>query len=91
MPRYDFKCEDCGEIKEESMSFNASKSGLHCLCGGTMVRQMPKSISIAGCNRFMRKRGIDAKQDRYYANKSLEEKGKLPKGIKPERGVVNEH
>ena len=73
------------------MSFKESEQGMECECGGSMVRQMPTSISITGCNRFMRKRGVDAKQDKYYANKSLEEKGKLPKGIKPERGVVNEH
>jgi hypothetical protein len=53
-----------------------------------MIRRFPDRIGIIGCNRFIRKKGLDAKQDRYYANKSLEEKGKLPKEIKPEKGVV---
>ena len=88
MPKYDFKCELCGLVKEAIMSFKESEAGIQCDCEGNMVRQMPTSISISGCNRFMRKRGVDAKQDKYYANKSLEQKGLLPKGIKPERGVV---
>jgi len=90
MPKYDFKCDRCGLVVETIMSFEDSKLGRSCpKCGdGIMVRQFPKNVSITGCNRFMRKRGIDAKQDRYYAYKHLEEQGKLPKGIKPEKGVV---
>jgi len=89
MPTYDFKCNKCGDTVEANMPFARAERGFDCVkCDGRMVRQFPKSVSITGCNRFMRKRGIDAKQDRYYANKHLEEQGKLPKGIKPEKGVV---
>lgn len=91
MPNYDFRCPKCGQVIEKRISFEESEKGVSCPdshCDGLMVRKFPNRISIAGCNRFMRKKGIDAKQDRYYANKSLEEKGKLPKEIKPERGVI---
>ena len=90
MPTYDFKCNKCGQITERRISFEESEKGFICPdshCNGLMKRKFPSRISISGCNRFMRKKGIDAKQDRYYANKSLEEKGKLPKEIKPERGI----
>jgi len=93
MPIYDMKCEDCGLIEEVTMSFEESELGLACpdrRCGGHMVRQMSTRVSVTGCNHFIRKKGLDAKQDRYYANKHLEQIGKLPKGIKPEKGVVNE-
>jgi len=91
MPKYDFKCDKCGQVSERVMSFNDSEKGFDCPdshCKGRMIRKFPTSVSITGCNRFIRKRGIDAKQDRYYANKHLEEQGKLPKGIMPEKGVV---
>jgi len=89
MPNYDFKCNKCGKIEEGRFSFEEAQKGFAChWCNGRMEMQFPNKVSITGCNRFMRKKGIDAKQDRYYANKSLEEKGKLPKGIKPEKGVV---
>ena len=91
MPIYDFKCTKCGQIAERIMSFKKSEEGFVCPdshCNGLMERKFPNKINITGCNRFMRRKGMDAKQDRYYANKSLEEKGKLPKEIKPERGVI---
>ena len=91
MPKYDFRCPKCGQVVERLLSFEESEKGITCPdshCDGHMIRKFPNRIGIVGCNRFMRKKGIDAKQDRYYANKSLEEKGKLPKGILPEKGVV---
>ena len=89
MPKYDFKCNKCGKVEEGIFSYVEAQKGFPCgSCNGMMKMQFPTRISIIGVNRFMRKKGIDAKQDRYYANKSLEEKGKLPKEIKPEREVI---
>jgi len=89
VPNYDFKCKECKKLEERNVLWKERDNQI-CGCGGKMNMQIDFSgVQIIGVNRFMRKKGIDAKQDRYYANKSLEEKGKLPKEIVPEKGIVD--
>lgn len=38
MPRYDFECRRCDRIVERRMSFEESRKGFICGCGGIMER-----------------------------------------------------
>ena len=39
MPKYDFKCELCGLVKEATMLFKDTEAGIQCECEGNMERQ----------------------------------------------------
>ena len=82
MPKYVFKCQLCGKEKDEIMSFTDSEWGLTCKCSGFMERKFVPTKSIVGCNRYIRKRGLDPQQDQLEAMKSLERRKhmKLNKG-----------
>jgi len=75
MPKYIFKCPICNKTAEGYMSFEKSEDGVPCKCGGTMDRAFSTDVCFVGINRFMRKPGgIDPKQDREDAAKSLEKR-----------------
>jgi len=83
MPTYNFKCNKCNKTVEGYMSFKESEQGIPCKCGGIMERVFSTDVSFVGINRYMRKPGgIDPKQDREDAMKSLEKRKhmKLNKG-----------
>lgn len=80
MPNYDFKCEECGLIRTECMSFKDSEAGLACECRGNMVRQFTPCKNIHGFKPPY-KPGHDAREDRKRAFIAQERQGKLPKDI----------
>ena len=82
IPTYDFKCEECGLVKEGTMSFDESEAGIQCECEGNMVRQFTPNGNIhckwnppykPGTNNPLR--------DQQRANRMLDEKGELPKEL----------
>jgi len=77
MPLYDFKCKECGKIKEARIHFEESKKGIECECGGNMVRQFSKSVAIHNFERPY-KPGHNATEDRKRAFNNQVEKKKLP-------------
>jgi putative FmdB family regulatory protein len=53
MPLYDFRCADCGAIREVRASF-AEASGLELICtscGGTMMRALSKAAPVVLTSR----------------------------------------
>ena len=78
MPTYDFKCEECGVVKEETMSFKESEKGITCECGGKMIRQFTPNGNIHCSWNPPYKPGTNAKEDRRRAFNSQVEKKKLP-------------
>lgn len=90
MPRYDFKCTNCGKIEEKNMPYKDAIKGFACEnCNGLMVKQFTASISLICKWRPPYKKGHNAKKDRYEAFKGLQEKGKLPKSITPQNAHVD--
>ncbi len=81
MPNYDFKCKDCGTVKEKCVSFKESEKGFACECGGTMVRQFTPCANLRCAWKVPYKPGTNAREDRKRAYIGLEEKKKLPKSI----------
>jgi len=84
MPNYDFKCEDCGTVIEECISFKESEKGLVCECGGTMIRTFVPCLNLQCKWRVPYKAGLNAREDRKRAYMGLEDKKKLPKSVTPE-------
>ena len=61
IPNYDFKCHKCKKVEEGRFSFKEAEKGFPCSsCDGKMEMQFPTQIAVIGCNRFMRKKGMDA-------------------------------
>ena len=82
MPNYDFKCSLCGKTTERNMSFEKAEEGFACHnCNGLMERQFSTG-TIIGIDHFMQRPGMDAKQSKERARKSLEKRKtmKLNKG-----------
>ena len=81
MPKYDFKCQDCNRVSEVYMNMTQFDETI-CECGGVMKRLFPTKVYVIGCNRYIRKRGLDPQQDQLEAMKSLERRKhmKLNKG-----------
>ena len=84
MPTYDFRCEECGLVKEVTMSFKESEKGFACECDGHMVRQFTPNGNLLCRWNPPYSPGTNAKEDRKRAYMGLEEKKKLPKSVTPE-------
>ena len=78
IPRYDFKCKECGTIKEANIHFEESKKGIECECGGNMTRQFSPNLNIQCKWNVPYKPGHNAKEDRKRAFNNQVEKKKLP-------------
>lgn len=77
MPNYEFKCKCCGNTEEINCLFDEIKDmekDLTCQCGGKFKKIFTPAMAIIGCNRFIDKPGMDAKQSRERARKSLEKR-----------------
>lgn len=85
MPTYDFKCKECGLVKEATMSFKESEKGIKCDCDGNMVRQFTPTANLQCSWNPPYKPGTDAREDRKRAVVSQINKKKLDKN------EVNEH
>jgi hypothetical protein len=81
MPRYDFRCLNCGMIHEKNVPSDV-KEGT-CLCGGPQERLFPITRTLVCVWNPPYKPGLDANRDRFEAFKSLEERHKLWKGVTP--------
>jgi len=52
MPLYDFKCNICGDIKEEFHSIKDRHRSHPCICGGEYRLTILKSAAVHGCDSF---------------------------------------
>ena len=46
MPIYDFKCSNCGEVKEKIIFMWSDVGSQYCDCGGKQEKLLPKSVNI---------------------------------------------
>ena len=72
MPKYLFKCQKCQKETEIYCSYQDIDK-MSCECGGKLIKQFT-TANIIGCNRYIRKPGLDPEQDALEAMKSLEER-----------------
>lgn len=85
MPTYDFKCEECGLVKEATMSFKESEAGIQCECEGNMTRQFTPCGNLQCKWNPPYSPGINAREDRKRAVINQIEQKKL------KESEVNEH
>jgi len=73
MPKFEFKCNKCGNIVEDYMFYEEAKRGFPCECGGYYVKQFSKA-NIIGANPYIYKPGLDPAVERMRAQRSMEER-----------------